>query len=195
MSEGDDSLDGKIAPGENPASETVTAAGETPPVEATHTQKDNHDEGNETGQVDALDENNNNINESTDGAVEVTKEPADKANVEVEAPAEEETIASSLSGEHMDTHNNDSITKEPLQPDLDTNTVDVENESSPEPEFSEEQPPSNVGVVLEASTEKENSEPEQTEQDETDIMWNLILPRKHRQWEKSTQLQSPQFTH
>lgn len=173
MSEGDDSLDGKIASGEDPTSETTSTSGETPPAEATHPQTDSHNEGKETGQIDNPHENNNNINESTDGAVEVTKEPADKANVEVEAPAEEETIASSLSGEHVDTHNNDSITKEPSQPDLDTNTVDVENESSPEPEFSEEQPSSNVGVVLEASTEKENSEPEQTEQDETDIMWEL----------------------
>ena len=153
---GDDSLDGKIALGENPASETVTAA-KTPPVEATHTQKDNHDEGNETGQVDALDENNNNINESTDGSVEVTKEPADKANVEVEDAKKKHLRVVFLESIWILT------TMIQLQKNL-YNRIWILTQSTSKMRVHqngifEEQPPSNVGVVLEASTEKENSEP------------------------------------
>ena len=164
MSEGDDSLEGKIAPSENPASETVTAAGETPPAEATHTQKDNHDEGNETGQVDALDENNNNVDQSTDDVVEVTGKPAE----------ENETFASSVTGEHTGTDGKYPPTERLPQSDLENDSLDVQDESPvSEPELLEKQPTVDVEVVLKPSTEKEKSEPEQIDHDETDIMWEV----------------------
>lgn len=164
MPEGDDLVGGEIASAEESASETAIAAEETTSFEAAHTQTDNQNEGKETGEVDAPNEIDNNIDQSTDDSVEVTGKPAE----------EDETFANSVTGAQIDTNGKDSHNEESPQPESETDLLDIQDESPvPESDLLEEQTSNDAEIVLEPSTEIENSEPEQTDQDETDIMWEL----------------------